>query len=226
MVHIKMLIATFVLTSAVAGASSAGESVDTLLPPPRWTFNHADALKIDPQVRKDMEKLYREAEPGYHEAVGKVQARTKSLHETLVRDELDQETILKRMKKLLEAETEVKLYQVKVRMSLLSKLSSEQRAKARQLARREPEVQKALEAKVRKVQELAERIKQSGQSVDEIRDRMEDIGKVIRVGRHDEGSKMLDQLLKQLESALHDKGSDKKSKEDGNPNADRAKAEN
>lgn len=51
-------------------------------------------------------------------------------------DELDEQVVSKQAKKLLEAENELKLYQLHVRISLLSKLSAEQRQAARIFAKK------------------------------------------------------------------------------------------
>ena len=202
------ILTIFCVATASAESWSATDPLDTLLPTPSWLRSRADELNVDAQTKERIEKKYKAAEPQYHEAKRKVEQLTKQLHETLVADELNEETILKRMRALLRAENELKLYQVRVRISLWSQLSAKQRRMARELARRKPEpnFRKALESKVERIRQLSKLLKDSGGSVTELQKRMKNIEKTIAAGKIVQGARGLDQVIRKLEKALDKHG--------------------
>ncbi len=124
MERFTLLVTVMLLNAFGVTGVSAEETLDTLLPPPGWFRRHAEELNIDVQTRQRFEQMYKEKEPNYHQLKYKVERLANGLYPALVADELDEELIVKRMKALLEAESELKLYQVHVRISLLSQLTS------------------------------------------------------------------------------------------------------
>lgn len=202
MKRMQQLLAVTLLSMWCLGSAVAGDSIDQLLPSPHWIFHHADVLQIDEPTREQLEQVFRAAEPDYHAAVAKVEAASKELHESLTADDVNQPVILERMKKLLDAETEVKLIQVRVRTTLMTKLSVGQRQKIRQIAARRPGLEKVVESKVRRIQQLAEQVKQQGQSIELVQRHMEGIQKVIQSGNLEKSSSLLDEVIFRLESDL------------------------
>lgn len=201
-----LLVSVTLLSAFGVTGVSAEETLDTLLPTPRRLRNRAEELNIDAQTRQRIEQMYKEKEPKYHEIKYKVERLTGRLYTALVADELDEEMIIKRMKALLEAESELKLYQVHVRISLLSQVSSEQRRAARELAKRElaPKAvwRGGMTAQVERVRQLSKRLKDSGGSVTEIEKRMKEIDKTVATGKVTEGARMLSQVIRDLEKSL------------------------
>ena len=143
----------------------------------------------------------------YHQLKYKVERLTNGLYPALVADQLDEKLIVKRMKALLEAERELKLYQVHVRVSLLSQVSPEQRRAARELAKRKPpgtNWRGGIAGKVDRVRELSKRLVDSGGSVTEIEKRMKEVDKTFAAGKVAEGFRMLDQVIQDLEDSLEE----------------------
>ncbi len=212
MKRIHKLFVVAALSFCWLGSAKAGDSIDQLLPSPHWVFHHAGVLQIDEPTRAQLEQVFRAKEPEFHAAVAKVESATKELHESLMADDVDQPVILERMKKLLDAETEVKLIQVRVRTTFMSKLSVGQRQKIRQIAARRPALAKVVESKVRRIQQLAEQAKQQGQSIDLVQRNMEGIQNVIKYGDLEKASRLLDEVIFRLETDLKqepDKDADK-----------------
>ena len=108
------------------------------------------------------------------------------------------------MKALLEAENELKLYQVHVRISLFSQVSSEQRRAARALAKWKPDAdwRGVMAARVERVRQLSKRLQDSGGSVTEIENRMKEIDSTIAAGKVTKAARMLDQVIRDLEKSL------------------------
>jgi len=201
MKRLILLVSVTLLSAFGVTSVSAEETLDTLLPPPSWLRSRAEELNIDGQTRQDIEQTYKEKEPKYHENKYKVERLTGRLYTALVADELDEEMIVQRMKALLEAESELKLYQVHVRISLLSQVSSEQRRAARELAKRKT-WRGGMAAQVERVRQLSKRLKDSGESVTEIEKRMKEIDKTVAAGKVTEGARMLSQVIRDLEKSL------------------------
>ena len=162
----------------------------------------AKELNIDAQTRQRFEEIYQEKEPKYHEIKAIVEQRTKQLYSSLVTEVLEEELIAQRMKALLEAESQLKLYQVHVRISLLAQLTPKQRQAVRELARLKPEAdwQGALLAKVERARHLSKRLKDSGELIADIEQRMKEIDENIANGKITKGSRLLDQVIRDLES--------------------------
>ena len=182
--------------------ASAEETIDTLLPPPGWLRRNADALNIDTETRESIERVYKEKEPTYHQLKYKVERLTNELYPQLVADKLDEELIVKRMKSLLKAENELKLYQVQVRISLLSQVSVAQRQAARKLAQQNPPPANwrgGVAAKVEKVRELSKQLVDRGESIKKTEKRMKEIDKAFADGKIDDGFRMLDQVISDLQ---------------------------
>lgn len=219
MKRIQKLFVVAMLSFCWLGSAKAGDSIDQLLPSPHWVFHHAGVLQIDEPTRAQLEQVFRATEPEYHAAVAKVESATKELHEALMADDVNQPVILERMKKLLDAETEVKLIQVRVRTTFMSKLSVGQRQKIRQIAARRPALEKVVESKVRRIQQLAEQAKQQGHSIDLTKRNMEGIQNIIKYGDLEKASRLLDEVIFRLESDL-------KQKSDKDENKDKEKTRN
>lgn len=202
MKRIHQMIAVAILSFFCLGSAKAGDSIDQLLPSPHWFFHHADVLQIDKPTREQLDQVFRAAEPDYHAAVAKVESATRELNESLTAEDVNQPVILERMKKLLDAETEVKLIQVQVRTTFMTKLSVGQRQKVRQIAAQRPGLEKIVESKVRRIQQLAEQAKQQGQSIALVQRNMEGIENVIKYGNLEKASSLLDEVIFRLESNL------------------------
>ncbi len=205
MERFTLLVTVMLLNAFGVTGVSAEETLDTLLPPPGWLSRHAEELNIDVQTRQHIEQMYKEKEPNYHQLKYKVERLVNGLYPALVADELDEQLIVKRMKALLEAESELKLYQVRVRISILSQVSSEQRRAARELAQRMRPATNwrgGIAGKVDRVRQLSKRLKDSGGSVTEIEKRMKDIDKTFAAGKVVESFRMLDQVIRNLEQSL------------------------
>ena len=193
---ILVVLAPFALTNA-----KAEETLDTLLPPPFWLRSRAHELNINTQIRDSIEQAYMEEEPKYHDLKDEVLRLTERLHKTLIDDEFDRDVILRRMKALLDAENELKLHQVHVRVRLLSKLSTEQRQAVRELAKKKPEAdwRGVMAAKVERVRQLGAEQKEFDKSIGEIEKQMKEIQENISSGKIYKAGRMLDQLIGDLE---------------------------
>jgi hypothetical protein len=211
MKRFTLLVSVTLLSAFGVTGVFAEETLDTLLPSPFWLRSRAEELNIDAQTRERLELTYQEKEPTYHEIKGKVERLTKRLYTALVADALDEDMIVKRMKALLEVENELKLYQIHVRISLLSQISAEQRRAVRDLAKwkLEGDWRGAMFKKVERVRQLGKRLKDSGGSVTEIEKRMKETDKMIAAGTVTKAARMLDQVIRDLEKSLEKKAGQK-----------------
>ena len=117
---------------------SALELLDALLPTPHLLRSRADDLNIDAPTLVRINETYKAAEPHYHKLVGELRQTTQHLDDLLTdpqfNSRFDEEAIAAESAMLLKAENRLKLYQVGVRIALLSQLSAEQRQGARNFA--------------------------------------------------------------------------------------------
>jgi len=198
----KRIALILLLCGFSVSSTSAQETIDTLLPPPSWFRRHAEQLNVDTDTRDRIERVYKEKEPTYHQLKYKVERLAGELYPSLVADELDEELIAKRMKALLEAENALKLYQVHVRISVLSLVTAEQREAARELAKKSPPPANwrgGVAAKVERVRELSKKRVEKGESVKSIEQRMKQIDKAIADGEVSAGLDKLEELIRDLE---------------------------
>lgn len=180
----------------------AEETLDTLLPPPFFFRKNAEQIGVDAVTRERIEKMYKAAEPEYHKLKAVVEQRTLDLYKFLVADQLDEEEINQRMKSLLDAESKLKLYQVHVRITLLSQVSAKQRQAIRDLATgKKPDVRKDLGAKVEAIRRLSEQYKKQGGSLRDVQKQMAVIQKSIDSGNSEQAAKLLDELIKELKKS-------------------------
>ncbi len=204
MKRIRLLLMAGVLSALSVTPAAAEDSLDTLLPPPFWLRSRAPELGIDAATRERIEELYQSLEPEYHDLKDRVAARTGELNEALLDDDFDVDLIRERMQSLLEAETELKMYQVNVRLKLFAEVTPEQRRRAQELARDNPEpnVQAVMEAKVERVRDLSRQVSESGQSVAYVQERMQEVEQMIEGGKVVEAARVLDHLTRELEKVL------------------------
>jgi len=201
----SLVILTLLSNTPTVNAQTQPEiaSLDTLLPTPFWLRSRAAELGVDDKTRADIEKAYQDLEPKYHELKKRVVQCNKRLNEGLTGEELDETTIHALMKELLEAESELKLYQTRVRVTLLSFLSKEQWRAAQELVKKKPEPdwQGVMKTKVERVRTLGEQLKTKGSAV-LIAKPLYDIEKMISGGKIMAASRRLDNLIKELEAIL------------------------
>ncbi len=205
MKRFEMIVVVMLLSASGTASVLADETLDTLLPPPGWLRRNAAQLNVDESTKERIEELYQEKEPRYHQLKYKVERLAHRLYTVLAADDLDEQLIVKQMKALLEAESELKLHQVHVRVSLLSQVSSDQRLAARELLKEKPPATNwrgGIAAKVERIRELSKRLKDSGGSVTEVEKRMIKIDQLVAAGKVPEGVTMLDQVVHDLEDSL------------------------
>ena len=209
MKRFTLLLTVMLLVAFDLASVRSEDTLDTLLPPPGWLRRRAVELDIEAQVRQRIEQMYKEKEPKYHQLKYKVERLAGALHTELVAEALDEERIVARMKALLEAENELKLYQVHVRVTLLAQVPAEQRRAARELAQQELADRKpwrgGLTAQVHRVQQLGKQLKESGGSIAVIEKRMSEIDKTVAAGKLWDAASMLEQVVRDLEESLNEK---------------------
>ncbi len=178
--------------------------LDTLLPTPFWLRSRAEELGIDAATRERLEQTYQELEPRYHELKKRLEPPAKQFLEVVLADELDEELIVKRFTSLLQVETELKLYMVHVRSSLLSLVTAEQRRAAQKLYEEKPKAdwRKVLSDKVRRVRQLGGQLAAKGDSISDIEKRLAGIQETISEGMPTEGGRKLSQLIREMEKRL------------------------
>lgn len=196
------------LLSLSANAAGQGwsetESLDALLPTPLWIRSRADELNIDQATQQQIQKTYLAMEPKYHELKRTVEAKTAKLNATLTVDELDEDLTLNRMRDLLEAESALKLYQVQVRLKLLSSLSVDQWRQAQDLVKRKPKSnwQKVMRDKIERVRQLSQTVQNANGSIADIEGKLQAIAETTAAGKVTESARALDRIIVDLESRL------------------------
>ena len=192
------------LACCPATSSPAEDTLDTMLPNPFWLRSRLDDLDVDAETRKQIVDTYYESEPEYHrlkKAFGEESAKVQA---AIAGDEFDQMAILAQMSAALKAEAELKLYQTKVRVTLLSKLSDEQRRRAQALAKEKPRpiIKNILREKVERIREMGGHLAEAGKPAEDLPERLQEIETAIKSGKTLEAGKMLGRLTVELEAAL------------------------
>ena len=186
--------------------AAAEDTLDTLLPPPGWLRRNAEALGIDASTREELELVYEEKEPKYHQLKYKVERLTSQLYPILGAGDLDEDAIKGQMTKLLQAENALKLYQVHVRISLLSELTRDERRAVQKHAKKNPPAYTSwrggLTAKVDRIRELSHRAESNSALLKQTETQMKYIDKAFANGKVGKGNRMLDEVIRELESSL------------------------
>ena len=129
-------VVALLLIPVCSPVASALDSLDALLPTPHLMRSRADDLNLNEATFARIEEIYKAAEPKYHELKRELEEHTLNLDTSLRKDphfnnHFDRKAIAQWVKALLEVENRLKLHQVRVRVRLLSQITSEQRQKAR-----------------------------------------------------------------------------------------------
>ena len=120
----------------VAGAClHAEDTLDTLLPKPKPFLEMANALNVDGATKSKIEMRYQSAKLEYLKLNTRLDSLMRPLFIELIGDTLNSDKIKDQMGKVLDAENDLKIFQVKVRISLLSQISSAQLMQARAIAK-------------------------------------------------------------------------------------------
>ena len=182
--------------------------LDTLLPSPFWLRSRAQELGIDAAKREKLEQTYQDMEPRYHKLSRQLEPFKNAFREAVLAEDLDEELIVKRFTVLLEAETQLKLYMLHVRGSLMSLLTADQRRAAQRLSQEKPKAdwQKVLRDKVRQVRKLGGQLAALGESVADIEEQLANIEERISEGMVTEGGQQLSQLIDKIENRLKEVG--------------------
>ena len=189
---------------------TADKTLDALLPPPFWLRSRAEELGIDRVTREQLEATYQSLEPRYHELKKSLVPTTKEFLDVVLADEFESESIQQRFESLLGAETDLKRYMSRVRASLLSLLSAEQRVAARKLAKEKPEGdwRKVVSDMVDRVRDLGKRLAARGEPIADVQTRLSDAEGLIAEGMVTEGARKISQLVRDLEQRLDTAGED------------------
>ena len=118
----------------VAAKATGIEALNAILPTPHLLRSRADDLKVRETTKQQIEKLYKAAEPKYHQLKRKLDDHVGELEVALLAEPFNKSNISKCTQAVLSAENELKLYQVRVRIRLLSEITSDQRQGARNYA--------------------------------------------------------------------------------------------
>lgn len=116
---------------------SAQNPVEAELFPPDFLIAQREALSLSDTQLQDIQAIMQDTQAKFGKLKGTLEERVKAFQEALSHPETDITQTEEKLRNLLAQENETKVLQMRLMLSLRSKLTAEQRAKARQLRQQE-----------------------------------------------------------------------------------------
>lgn len=202
MKSILPLIATALL--AFLSTSSAQNPAEADLFPPDFLVAQREALGLSDAQLQDIQTIMQDIQPKFESLKGQLEERAKAFQEALHQPQPDLAQTEAKLRSLLAQENEMKVLQVRLMLSLRSKLTTEQLDKARQLrqqaAGKDPH-DGAVQRLQKKFEELRAAIEQrafGGAPPEEIVKQVGEIQKLAQGGQPLEAERQIDQLIAKL----------------------------
>lgn len=180
---------------------------------PELLLHHRDTLALTDEqvsfVRTQTEKI----QARFEELQPQLQKQLDLLGGLLKQDRVEDEKALDQLDKILRLEREIKRAQFGLAVAIKNKLTPEQHAKVRNLkariaagqARSPEEIQRALQAKIEKIQAGVQRWQDDGRDPSSIAETMQQFDPLMKAGKIKEAEALLDTVIKLLDGPNKEK---------------------
>jgi Spy/CpxP family protein refolding chaperone len=197
-----------ILVLACAPAIAEPNPIEGELFPPDFLFSQREALGLSDTQIQDLQAIVQDVQPKFESLKSQLEERGKAFQEALHQPKPDIDQTEEKLRAMLTQENQMKLLQVRLMLTLRSKLTPEQVEKARQLrphsvASGNPNAGLAqrLQAKFEKLKAAVEARAVGGQPPEEIVAKAREIQQLVQNGKPQEAEHELDALLATLGEA-------------------------
>ena len=192
---------------ALLATSSAQNPVEAELFPPDFLMAQRDALGLSDAQLQDIQGIMQDTQAKFEALKGQLEERAKAFQEALHQPETDIAQTEEKLRSMLAQENEMKVLQMRLMLNLRSKLTAEQRAKARQLrqqalaaAGKDPHdgLAQRMQKKFEQLRAAIEDRAFGGAPPEEIVKQVGEIQKLAQTGHPQEAEQQIDQLIVKL----------------------------
>ncbi|HSI15084.1 MAG TPA: hypothetical protein VK961_23730 [Chthoniobacter sp.] len=184
---------------------SAQSPVESELFPPDFLIAQRDALSLSDTQLQDIQAIMQDIQPKFEKLKGQLEERAKAFQEALRQPETDITVTEEKLRNLLAQENEMKVLQMRLMLTLRSKLTAEQRAKARQLRQQETAGKDPRDGLPQRMQKKFEQLHTAiearafgGAPPEEIVKQVGEIQKLAQSGQPQEAERQIDLLIVKL----------------------------
>ncbi|MGA2499070.1 MAG: periplasmic heavy metal sensor [Tepidisphaeraceae bacterium] len=180
--------------SARAQAPGGDPIGDAFFPPELLMQAHALIGLTEAQKGEMMEELQ-----NMRERMGRLQEQMKNERDLLIelvsKDQVDEKKALEQVDKVMGLENDMKRSQFSLMIFIKNKLTPEQQAKLKEIKGK----MSGIQAKMRKVQQLAEQIRAQGGDMSALQAAKQQLDELMKQGKTAEAEALLDETIKTLE---------------------------
>jgi Spy/CpxP family protein refolding chaperone len=172
--------------------------------PPEFLLAQREALGLSDTQLHDLQAVIQDAQPKFENLKGQLEERVKALKEVLRQPKPDISQTEEKLRTMLTQENEVKVFQMRLLLTLRNTLTPEQVEKAQQLrqhfngANPTEGLAERLQAKFKKLRGLVEERAAGGPPPEDIVTKAREIQQLAQDGKPFEAEKKLDTLLSTL----------------------------
>jgi Spy/CpxP family protein refolding chaperone len=202
-----LIITFFTLALLLLPAKAADNSFESELFPPDFLYSQREALGLNETQLHDIQAVVQDVQPKFEAVKGQMEERGKAFRDALHEANPDIAQTEDKLRTMLTQENEMKVLQIHLMLTLRSKLTPDQVAKARELRQQARQTsasdprQGLPERLQKKFQQLKAALDQRG-SVDalpeEIVKQVKEIQSLAQGGQPLEAERKVDQLISQL----------------------------
>jgi Spy/CpxP family protein refolding chaperone len=204
-------------TLALFHAAAAPNPIESDLFPPDFLLSQREALGLTDAQVQDMQSVVQDVQPKFENLKGQLEERSKTFREALHQDKPDIAKTEDTLHAMLTQENEMKVLQVHLLLTLRSKLTPDQLAKARDLRAQNTSnsssasgtttsssaptdgLRERLQAKFEQLKSAVQaQASTTGQPPEEIVAKAHEIQQLVQNGKPEEAEKQLDTLLTTL----------------------------
>lgn len=169
--------------------------------PPDLIMSNADAIGLSQEQREAVRDLVQGAQGRFGELQQNLRTEVEALAKLAEPANADQAAVLAQFDKVADREKEIKRAQLSMLLELRKKLTDDQRAKLAQMRPERPQNSPGpeLREKMERVKAGAAKWQSEGRDVSPIAQMMQQFEPLMRSGKIQEASALLDQVLKELE---------------------------
>ncbi len=213
----KFSVAMFLLCSCVshafAGQGPPADPVAANLFPPELVMQYQSEIKLTEDQRNALMAEIQKTQSRLVDLQDRLQKEVEAFGILLKKDEVDEQSALAQLDKVLNEEREVKRAHLALVLGIKNKLTTEQAVKLREIKIKiaagqlpSPEtVQRVLEGKLKGVQEGVQGWQNEGRDPSKVAEIMQEFEPLMKAGKHQEAEAVLDRALKLLGERDKDK---------------------
>jgi hypothetical protein len=192
---------------ALLSTSSAQNPTEADLFPPDFLMAQREALGLNDTQLQDIQALIQDVQPKFEALKGPLEERAKAFQEAMHQPKPDIAQVEQKLRGLLAQENEMKVLQVRLMLSVRSKLTAEQIDKARQLRQQTAQaagndphdgMAQRMQKKFEQLRAAIEERAFGGAPPEEIVKQVEGIQKLAQSGQPLEAERQIDLLITKL----------------------------